>query len=103
MLSYRKVYPLLDIDYNLLHISSPLPSAVTVSVSASKYSAVRILGIVFVASASAVSVGKLGHPNYPPPIFNNNLTASDRSVTDIVPTHNTTGYHGFQLQLHQRK
>ena len=103
MLSYRKVYPLLDIDYNLLHISSPLPSAVTVSVSASKYSAVRILGIVFVASASAVSVGKLGHPNYPPPIFNNNLPDSDSSGTDIVPTHNNNRDHGLRLQLHHRK
>ena len=48
-------------------------------------------------------VGKLEHPNKPPPIFSNNLTTYDTSGTDIVPTNNTTGDQGLQLQLHHRK
>ena len=75
----------------------------TVSVSASKSSAVIILGIVVVASAAALSVVQLGHPNYPLPIFNNNIPASDRSGTYIFPNHNTIGDHGLKLQLHHQK
>ena len=84
MLRYRKVSPYpLNIDYNLLHIPPLLPADITVSVSDSKYYTVRVVAIVFVASAAAVSVGKLGHPNYPPLIFNNILPAYDSYGTDI--------------------
>ena len=93
----------LNIDSNLLHTSSIFPVDVTVSVSSSKSSATSILGIAVVASGAALSVLQLGHPNYPLPIFNNNIPASDSYGTDILPTHNTNGDHGLQLQLHHQK
>ena len=62
------------------------------------------MGIFAIAAATELASVKLGNPNYPPHIFNNNLTYDDSTVTYIVTLTINTGGHRLQLQWnHQQR
>ena len=83
--------PPININYNLLNTSNLIPVSVSISVYVSKASAVRIIGIVAIASAAEVAAVQLGNPDSPPRIFDNNIPDYDSTGTYNFTIINTTG------------